>query len=113
MYPKSLKLRPLTLSEQNYSDNALPNITIKQQPLRELLSIQSANRYDSKMLDNKQIPTAFEFATHKNFLNADEYKKLQDDPQYKKARTLASFQEFLFELSYFPFIKIPMRDFNG
>ena len=113
MYPKSVKLRPFVSLEQGRFDKIPPNVSINQQPLQELLSVQNANRYDPQMLENKQIPTALEFSTHKNFLNPEAYKQLQDDPQYKKARNLALFQEFLFELSYFPFIKIPMRDFSG
>lgn len=118
MYQKSIKLRPVVsfVTDYNTSRNSekKPNdLSPVKAPLKEKISVQSANMYDKKFLESKGVPTALEFVSDRDCNISGENQKINKDPKFQKAKSLALINEFLFEMSYTPFLGFIIKDFNG
>jgi hypothetical protein len=90
----------------------LYNVTLKNDAIKEETSISDANAYDDTLYNHERRPTVLEFSRNKTHLSPEESAKVAKNPIFKEARTIAHIHEFLFSLSYFPFIKIPFKSFG-
>ncbi len=117
----SIKLRGLSLFAPPTSDNTTSsvsynfnNFAIKPPPaISEQVAVNKANAYNPALTEGKRIPTALEFVQNKLYYTPEEYDKVYNDIKIKRGRNLAAVHEFLFDLSYMPFINIPLKGFDS
>ncbi len=91
---------------------ALHNATLKNNTLKEQTAISDANVYDDTLYNHERRPTVLEFSHNKIHLPPEETEKIVKNPLYRESRKIAHIHEFLFFLSYFPNIKIPLKSFD-
>lgn len=91
-----------------------PHHFVTKKPLlKEELAVHNANSYDETLHDALKVPTAFEFVHNKVYMSPEENKELSQSQPFKDARNMAHIHSALFYLSYLPFIKIPVTNFDG